>query len=131
MDMVFDTPELITDLSEYSWSRQSEEAGGPPGRAAQSIHDNSPTERQASIRFLQIFAAADYYTTNKTQMRYVEPVYVDLILDPYVFNLIPRSLIPTVGYILLVAVASWFLARRISLWVRDLATFSDQEKKAQ
>lgn len=80
---------------------------------------------------LQILAAADYYTTNKTLMSDVPPVYVDIILDPYVFNLLPRSLLPTIGYVVVVAVLSWFLAWRIAGWVRTVAVEPDRSKKDQ
>jgi hypothetical protein len=92
----------------------------------------SKEEREASVLFLQILAAADYFTTNQTLMNEVPPVLVDIILDPYIFNVLPRSLVPTVGYVVLVAVLSWFLARSISTWIRDLAISpKSQTKKEQ
>lgn len=44
-------------------------------------------------------------------MRNPPPVLVDIILDPFLFNILPRSLLPTVGYIIVVAVAAYFAAR--------------------
>ncbi|KAI1343892.1 hypothetical protein F5Y15DRAFT_411743 [Xylariaceae sp. FL0016] len=126
LQTVFETPELISELSEYSWSRQSIDDAG----TAIPIKPLE-TEREASVLFLQILVAADYYTTNTTLMRQVPPVYVDIILDPFVYNILPRSLIPTVAYILIVAVTTWFLAQRISLWIREAAKGSDLEKKDQ
>lgn len=93
--------------------------------------EGRPREREASVLFLQILAAADYYTTNKTLMNDVPPVYVDVILDPYVSNLLPRSLLPTIGYIVAVAILSWFMARRISSWIQSIAAEPDQNKKEQ
>lgn len=43
----------------------------------------------------------------------VPPVDVDLILDPFVGNVLPRSLVPTVGYIAVVAVVSFFVAKLV------------------
>jgi ethanolamine transporter EutH len=84
----------------------------------------------SSTLFLQIFAAADYYTTNKTLMEQVPPVFVDIILDPYLFNVFPRSLVPTAVYIVLLAIGSWFLSKHISQWFQDFAQTSiDPEKK--
>ena len=57
---------------------------------------------------------------NRTLMESPPPVFVDIILDPFVFNVLPRSLVPTVGYILLLAVAGWYVARYISWWIQDL-----------
>lgn len=54
-------------------------------------------------------------------MRRPEPVLADVILDPFVLNVLPRTLLPTVGYVVLVAAASWVLAARLLMpWVRGL-----------
>ena len=78
--------------------------------------------------FLRVFAAAEYYTTNKTLMENVPAVYVDIILDPYIFNLFPRSLVPTAAYLTLLAIGSWYLAKYINQWVQNLA-IHDVSKK--
>lgn len=70
-------------------------------------------EYEASILFLRIFAAAEYFTTNATLMAHPEPVLVDIILDPFLGNVLPRTLAPTVVYIIIVAVASWIIASRL------------------
>ncbi|KAI1139964.1 hypothetical protein F5Y05DRAFT_337376 [Hypoxylon sp. FL0543] len=131
LQTVFETPELISELSEYSWSRQSlgSDHESHPKSATGSHHPNS--ERDASVLFLQILAAADYYTMNKTLMRNVPPVHVDIILDPFVLGVLPRSLLPTVSYIIAVAIASWFMARHISAWICNLRTEATIEKKIQ
>ncbi|KAI1381602.1 hypothetical protein F4677DRAFT_403564 [Hypoxylon crocopeplum] len=126
LQTVFETPELISELSEYSWSRQSHES---QSRFAGTVQTS--TEREASVLFLQILTAADYYTMDKTLMRDVPPVFVDIILDPFVLNVLPRSLLPTVMYIVVVAVASWFIARHISIWIRNAAGEEAHEKKIQ
>lgn len=106
LDTVFDTPELITALYNYSMSRQTLSSSTPPKPAHASEHE-------ASILFLRIFAAAEYFTTNATLMAHPEPVLVDIILDPFLGNVLPRTLAPTVVYIVVVAVASWILASRL------------------
>ncbi len=68
--------------------------------------------------FLQILATADYFSANRTLMEHVPPVYVDIILDPYLFGVLPRSLAPTAGYVVVVAVMSWHAARWIGAWLR-------------
>jgi hypothetical protein len=68
---------------------------------------------------------------DKTLMNEVPPVFVDIILDPFIFNILPRSLLPTVGFIIVVAVVSWFLAQRISIWVRGMAVEPNRSKKEQ
>jgi hypothetical protein len=65
---------------------------------------------QKSILLLQIFAAADYFSLNKTLMSDVPPVLVDIILDPYLLNIFPKSLVPTAGYLIVLAVGAWFIS---------------------
>jgi hypothetical protein len=79
------------------------------------------TETTSSILFLQVLAAADYHTSNKTLMENVPPVLVDIILDPFVFNILPKSLLPTVGYLIVLAVGSWPLAQYMSHWLHKVA----------
>lgn len=84
-----------------------------PGASVATSPWNPDREVQSSILFLRISAAADYFTVNKTLMQDPEPVLVDIILDPFIWNVLPRTLAPTVVYIVFVAVGSWVLATRI------------------
>lgn len=78
-------------------------------------------EHLSSVLFLRIDAAADYFTTDTALMQWPEPVLADVILDPFVLNVLPRTLLPTVGYVVIVAAASWALATRLIMpWVRGL-----------
>ncbi|CAF9934556.1 MAG: hypothetical protein HETSPECPRED_009266 [Heterodermia speciosa] len=88
---VFASPELISSLASYSEDRES--TSDPPRTAARD-------PRHASVLFLRVIAAADYFTTNKTLMREVSPVNADIILDPFIFNILPRSLLPTGIYLI-------------------------------
>ena len=54
-------------------------------------------------------------------MRSPRPVLVDLILDPFVLNVLPRSLLPTAGYIIGVAVMSAVAARCVMAYLRSVA----------
>ncbi|KAJ0124645.1 hypothetical protein J7T55_005985 [Diaporthe amygdali] len=113
---VFDTPELITSLYNYSMSRQLADPPPPPPASAKG-----GGEHLSSVLFLRIDAAADYFTTDAALMQWPEPVLADVILDPFVLNVLPRTLLPTVGYVVLVAAASWALATRLIMpWVRGL-----------
>lgn len=84
-------------------------------------------ERLASVLLLRVIVAADYFTDNADLMANPPPVLVDLILDPFLLNVLPRSLLPTVGYIAVVVVVTWLVARHIASSFRSLAT-SPQEK---
>ncbi|KAI5303142.1 hypothetical protein KEM56_007866 [Ascosphaera pollenicola] len=64
----------------------------------------------SSSLFLRLIAAADYFTLNETLMQSPEPVHVDLILDPFLANIFPRSLVPVGIYISIVAVIAWFVS---------------------
>jgi hypothetical protein len=79
-----------------------------------------------SVLFLQIFTSADYFTTDKALMENPPPVHVDIILDPYMFNIFPRSLVPTGVYILTVAVGAWFVSRIVWSGLANVAQSSIQ-----
>ncbi|OLN92226.1 hypothetical protein CCHL11_01622 [Colletotrichum chlorophyti] len=113
---VWDTPELISSLAAYAFSRQPDldSVDAPKGSR------RANNEYEASLLFLRVLAAADYFTDNATLMSHVEPVSVDLILDPYLLNALPRSLLPTIGYFVVVALCAWFLSRRILVWIQPV-----------
>ncbi|ROT43374.1 hypothetical protein SODALDRAFT_348116 [Sodiomyces alkalinus F11] len=73
-----------------------------------------------SVLFLRIRAVANYYSEDAARMAQVEPPLVDIILDPYVFGILPESLVSTVVYITVVAIWAVLLARRIVSWIRRL-----------
>lgn len=65
-------------------------------------------------------------------MRRPEPVLVDLILDPFLLGVLPRTLLPTVGYVVLVAAASWIVAARLVMpWLRGLMVASAEAEKGE
>jgi hypothetical protein len=61
-------------------------------------------------------------------MEHVPPVFVDIILDPYLLNVLPRSLVPTGVYLIVVAISSWYLAKFIARWLHMVAR-TDKQKK--
>lgn len=123
---------MITSLAQYSEGRQSDLTQIEDEKPSIS---RKPTAKRgsddlSSTLFLQVFAAADYYTTNKTIMDNVPPVFVDIILDPFIFNVFPRSLLPTAAYIVLLAIGGWYLAKYVGRWFENLAKQdADEEKK--
>lgn len=54
-------------------------------------------------------------------MLYPPPVDVNLILDPYWANVFPQSLIPTAGYLIVLAVGSWVLSYYIWKYLQPVA----------
>lgn len=82
---------------------------------------SSAQEREASVLFLHVQAAADYFTDDINLMTHPPPVLVDLILDPFLYNVIPRTLVPTAGYLILVGFVTWFLSQWIASSLRSVA----------
>ena len=68
--------------------------------------------------FLHVQTAADYFSHDQTLMENVPPVTVDLILDPFLLNVFPRSLVPTAGWIGVVTVVAIFVGRWVSGEIR-------------
>jgi hypothetical protein len=50
-------------------------------------------------------------------MLYPSPVDVDIILDPFILNVLPRSLGPAAIYITGVAIFAWIISGYIYQWV--------------
>jgi len=129
---VFDNPELITSLSTYSYARHGQLSNIDIQQLQSSRLISKTGSADLSMLLLQIYAAADYFTLNETLMKHVPPVHVDLILDPYLLNVFPQSLLPTAGYIVVIAIVAWFL----SAWVyQQLSSYTGKretnaEKKA-
>lgn len=124
LDVVWDTPELMQSLADYAYSRQSrtdsQEGGG-----------REEGERSASVLLLQIKASADYFTDDAALMRDPPPVLVDLILDPYLYNLVPRSLVPTIGFLFLVGLVAWFVARSVASKLQSIAVAGESREKKE
>jgi hypothetical protein len=77
------------------------------------IQPHSIDQTPRSFLFLRVQAAAEFYTTNKTLMNNPPPVLIDLILDPYLANILPASLVTTAAYITFLAIVSIPLSRTI------------------
>ncbi|KAF1844608.1 uncharacterized protein K460DRAFT_376262 [Cucurbitaria berberidis CBS 394.84] len=109
---VYDTPDLISSLAQYS-----EQLQHPTLPAQRYNKDTTPQ----SVLFLRIQAAASYYSTNRTLMENPPPVHVDIILDPFVLNILPQSLGPFALYVSAVAVGAWFLSGYIYRWLLSIS----------
>lgn len=125
---MWDTPELIQSLANYAYSQQPV-PGGNPDSQPQRQSSQGQKERTASLLLLQIRASADYFTDNAALMKDPPPVLVDLILDPFIYNIVPRSLIPTAGFIVAVSLVAIFAARYIASKLQSIAITSDSTEK--
>nr|WNZ75805.1 hypothetical protein [Trichoderma harzianum] len=125
LNTVRSTPALLQSLTQNAksahqhQSHQSSQEGSPPNN-----DDNS-------VLLLRVLAAADYFSHHPSLMKDPPPVLVDLILDPYLYNVLPQSLVPTVCYLVVVGVVSWFVAKWVASSLTAIAssTKSDQTKK--
>ena len=122
LNTVWNTPELMQSLADYAYSRQS---------SIDSHADREEGERSASVLLLQIKASADYFTDDAALMRDPPPVLVDLILDPYLYNLIPRSLVPTIGFLVVVGLVAWFVARSVASKLQSIAVAGESREKKE
>ncbi|RDW83136.1 hypothetical protein BP5796_04627 [Coleophoma crateriformis] len=123
LQTVFETPKLITSLANYADSRQLKDDSleALESAAVSELTNSKPGYAGVdSVLLLQIFSAADYYTANKTLMEHVPPVYVDIILDPFLFNVFPRSLVPTAAYLVIIAIGSWYLSKAVARCFTDM-----------
>lgn len=115
LDPVFGDSELLSSLTAYSNARRASLSKHDLQIAQSASAQRGPSSSAATtFLFLQIFAAADYFTLNKTMMDHVPPVHVDLILDPFILNVLPKSLIRTGIYLIVIAVVGWFLSGYIN-----------------
>ncbi|OAA52455.1 hypothetical protein BBO_00296 [Beauveria brongniartii RCEF 3172] len=132
LDKVWETPDLMLSLANYASTRQADAEdteGVKPQINRRSGSSLDAKERKESVLLLQVHAAADYFSHHQELMRNPPPVLVDLILDPYLFNVAPESLILTAGYIVIVAVVTFFLARWIANRMTAIAVFEDRGSK--
>ncbi|KAF4493881.1 hypothetical protein FAGAP_9984 [Fusarium agapanthi] len=126
LDTVWQTPELIQSLANYSFSRQDQEA-----MLAKESTQTEGREREASVLLLQIKSSADYFTKDAALMKDPSPVHVDLILDPYLYGIVPRSLVPAACYLVLVGAVAWFVSRSIASKLQTIAVTADGADKKQ
>lgn len=137
-----DDPSLLSSISRFSSARleSADNMAIPPqarNRRGSKKHDPTGQQASESVLFLRILAAADYYTTNKELMENVPPVVVDLILDPFLGNVFPKSLVPTACWgvvigIVAVVLAKWIvgeIGRVVVAGVRDDPNTTNAEKK--
>ncbi|KAL3481128.1 hypothetical protein BJX99DRAFT_219105 [Aspergillus californicus] len=130
LPQVLEETSLLSALSLYSSARLS---ASPQHSASTLTRRASSAPTANSVLFLRIDAAADYFSLNKDLMETVPPVLVDIILDPFLGNVFPKSLVPTAGYIVVVAclavfVAGW-IAREFARAVDSIDSHSSEGVK--
>lgn len=125
---MLNTPDLKASLVHYSQQNQLDDHKDT-GAADFNAHE--------SALLLRLHAAASYYSTNRTLMLHPHPVDVDIstlsfnaytlsgltcvVLDPFLLNVFPQSLVPVAIYITLVAVFAYLLSGYIYRWLLSIA----------
>ncbi|KAL4967991.1 uncharacterized protein BDV14DRAFT_168828 [Aspergillus stella-maris] len=111
LSSILEDPALLSAISLYS----SRLAIPPEGTTdPTSDPQKIPAPTSDSVLLLRISAAADYFSLDKELMQNVPPVLTDVILDPFLMNVFPRSLVPTAGWILVVAGFAVVIARWVA-----------------
>lgn len=117
---VFDITELLANPELFAAASQA--------AAPLPLHlQPGQTDKQENALLLRIQAAADFFTTDKSRMQSPPPVDVDIILDPYLANIFPKSLLATAGYIVCLAVGSWFISGTVWSRLRSITVENDKD----
>lgn len=112
-------------------------------------NENLPNDRSPSLRhkkprksstdpaskvsglFLHVQSAADYFTLNDTLMKNVPRVHADLILDPFLMNVFPMSLVPTAVHIAVVTVGAFGLAWMVWKMLDGVSSVARVERRVE
>lgn len=71
-----------------------------------------------SVLYLHIQAVADYFSSNYTLMQHPPAVDVDIILDRYLGNVFPQSLLSTAGYLIVLVLLAWPVSHAAWLFLK-------------
>ncbi|MCJ1387251.1 hypothetical protein MMC18_000091 [Xylographa bjoerkii] len=118
--LVFRTPMLNSSVYEFLEAQHIKDRSGEKYQRNHSLADDS-TKEIVSTLLLHVSAAADYYSRDTTLMRDGLLVDLDIILDPYLLNIFPQSLVPTAIYLIVLAVLSWAVSGFVWQWLGLLA----------
>jgi len=117
LQTVHDDPDLFISLS-----RTGHQQGISLADPNSSANTTTTTTSSSSSRLLlRIVATADYYTDRQDLMESASPTYTEIILDPWVYGLVPATIVPIAAYVLAVAALAYPLARAICRAIESLA----------
>ncbi|KAM0245497.1 hypothetical protein ACHAQJ_010540 [Trichoderma viride] len=131
LSTILSTPSLLQSLTWNTISNQQKQQEDDEKCRRQKLLPHPLSQNDSSVLLLRVLAAADYFSHHSSLMNHPPPVLVDLILDPYLYNVLPQSLVPTVCYLVVVGVVSWFVARWVASSLTSIASSGniDQTKK--
>ncbi|KAL5052105.1 hypothetical protein BDW71DRAFT_5326 [Aspergillus fruticulosus] len=99
---------LLDAINSYS------SAAAMPNRQGETPAVAGTASEPDSVLLLRISAAADYFSLDQELMENVPPVLADIILDPFLGNVFPKSLVPTAAWIGVVSCVAVVIARWIA-----------------
>ncbi|RPA99547.1 hypothetical protein L873DRAFT_1683104 [Choiromyces venosus 120613-1] len=112
---LLDKPSLLAHMTAYA-TRQL------PFSAVNEL--SGPSADPRSALYLDIQAKADYYTHKKHRMETPDSVGVEIILDPFILNLLPESLLPIIITIVLITLSAFWASGRVYSTLRNMASQS-------
>ncbi|PWY86871.1 hypothetical protein BO70DRAFT_333453 [Aspergillus heteromorphus CBS 117.55] len=122
-------PILLTSITKYSSTRLITATPDLDNAHISGPSDSAPVAD--SVLFLRIRATADYFSTDAGLMANVPPVAADIILDPFLGNVFPRSLVPTACYVVVVggvaALVGGWVVRELGRVVDVMAEQGEKE----
>ncbi|EHK46808.1 uncharacterized protein TrAtP1_005730 [Trichoderma atroviride] len=130
LSTIFSTPSLLQSLTQHATTSTQQQIVDEETETHQQKSSNYSLTavNGSSVLLLRVLAAADYFSHHSSLMKDPPPVLVDLILDPYLYNVLPQSLVPTVGYIVVISIVSWFVARWVSNSLVSVASSGDDDQ---
>ncbi|KAL4979409.1 hypothetical protein BDW66DRAFT_102391 [Aspergillus desertorum] len=89
-------------------------AAATPNRQGDTPAVANIASKLDSVLLLRISAAADYFSLDQELMENVPPVLADIILDPFLRNVFPKSLVPTAVWTGVISCVAVVVARWIA-----------------
>ncbi|PUU73726.1 hypothetical protein B9Z19DRAFT_1094467 [Tuber borchii] len=121
---LLDKPSLLANMTAYATHQL------PPSPVNKL---SCPSAAPRSVLYLNIRAKAGYYTHEKHRMETPDPVRVEIVLDPFILNALPESLLPIAVTIILTALSAFWLSGRVYNILRNIASLkqSRYDKKTR
>lgn len=98
---------------------QGEEKGGKE-EGKEEANNGALGSSQGIVMYLRVLAKKDPYNP--------DPVKIELILDPFLWNILPESLLCIGVVVVLVAGAAWWVSGRVERWLSMVARQQRREK---
>ncbi|KAL6231837.1 hypothetical protein BDW75DRAFT_31742 [Aspergillus navahoensis] len=123
-------PEALEDRALLDSINSYSSATAMPDRRDETPAVADSASEPGSVLLLRISAAADYFSLDQELMENVPPVLADIILDPFLGNVFPKSLVPTAAWIVVVSCVAVVLARWVAREIAILVNSASLHEQA-